>query len=479
MARRRVLLTTVLFVLVTAIFVALHVRRSRGGAARAATRVNCPRCGIPVAGSSVRCPKCGVPPQVFEVVAAPSVAGSAGETSAGRLHAVVRGNVCVGCGACVSVCPEPGAISLVGKLAVVNPALCKTHGECVRACPVQAIFLLTGCAGQKVEVPIVDFDFETNVRGVFIVGELGGRGLIKNAINEGKLAAQAVARRAREGTGVAGSGLVHNVVIVGSGPAGLSAALECHRQSLRYVVLEQGDAVESIRRYPRRKLLLAEPVNLPIVGDLWVADASKETLLEIWERILHDTGVQIRTGQKVSDVKSTPWGFDVVTPAASWPARHVILAMGRRGSPRKLDVAGEELPKVVYDIVEMDAFQGRRVLVIGGGDSAVESAVGLARQAGTSVHLSYRGEGFDRVKERNRAKLDEAVKSGRVRLVLGLTVAEIRAGCVQLHTPVGVIEIPNDDVVVRIGGEPPAAFLDRIGVRRVVKELAMDSAAGA
>ncbi len=465
--------TTLIFVAVTAILVAWHVRKSRPAAAAAPRAVVCPRCKIEVAGKNLPCPKCGVAPQVYEVVAAPASKAPAAAEEGARLHAVVRADVCVGCGACVSVCPEPGAIALSGKLAIVDTELCKAHGECVTACPVNGIFLSAGAAVQRVEVPEVDFDFQSNVPGIYVVGELGGRGLIKNAINEGKLAARAVARAVREGTATGGSGLVHDVVIVGSGPAGLSAALECQDHGLRYVVLEQGDAAESIRRYPRHKLLLAEPVELPVVGDLWIADATKETLLGIWENIIRTTGLEIRTGHKVTGVKREAWGFHVVGERASWPARHVILATGRRGSPRALGVPGEDLPKVVYDIAEMDAFAGRRVLVVGGGDSALESAIGLARQPGTTVHLSYRSDSFARAKERNRGKLAEAIAAGRVTPLLRTQVREIRADAVLLDAPSGPMVLPNDDVVIRIGGEPSSAFLEKAGVRRVIKEIAI------
>jgi thioredoxin reductase len=464
--------TTLAFLGFTALLVALHVRRSRPAAPAAPRARSCPRCRVVVPTGAAVCPKCGVPPQVFEVVAAP-VAASVDEAASGRLHAAVRSDLCVGCGACVSVCPEAGALTMQGKLAVVDPEACKAVGECVKACPVNGIFLTTGAAVQRVEVPEVNFDFESNIPGVFVVGELGGRGLIKNAINEGKLAAEAVARRLRSGAAPSGSALVHDVVIVGSGPAGLSAALACLDLGLRYVVLEQGEAAESIRRYPRHKLLLAEPVDLPVYGDLWVADASKETLLGIWQNVITTAGLDIRTGQKVEDVKRESWGFHVVTAGASWPARHVILAMGRRGSPRKAGVPGEELSKVFYEVAEMEEFAGRRVLVVGGGDSAVESAIGLARQRGTTVHLSYRGEAFARVKDRNRAKLEEEIAAGRVVPLLRSTLLEIGQASVRLDVAGEIRTLPNDDVIVRIGGEPPTTFLDRVGVRRVVKEIAV------
>jgi ferredoxin len=137
-----------------------------------------------------------MPLQIFEVVSAAPIDETASTAAAGAPHAVVRADMCVGCGTCVSVCPEPGAIRLEGKLAVIERPKCLGHGKCAEACPVGAIALATGDAVHRVEVPMVHPDFQSNVRGIYIVGELGGRGLIKNAINEGSCRR---ARRARTG----------------------------------------------------------------------------------------------------------------------------------------------------------------------------------------------------------------------------------------------------------------------------------------
>jgi thioredoxin reductase len=179
----------------------------------------------------------------------------------------------------------------------------------------------------------------------------------------------------------------------------------------------------------------------------------------------------VRTGERV--LKVTPEGtlFDVETSAGRYRTRRVVLAMGRRGSPRKLGVVGEELSKVVYEIVEMEQFAGRRVLVVGGGDSAIESAVGLGNQDGTTVQLSYRGESFPRIKPRNQEKLDRAVAAGRITLLLQTQLREVRAEVAVLEGPAGAMIIPNDDVVIRIGGDAPFAFLEQIGVRIVQKDV--------
>jgi len=488
-------LTTIAFLAITVASMAWHVRRTARRQGAAGESRACPRCSARVPAGADLCPACGVPLQAYEVVAAPQAARSATATG-GRLHAIVRTDTCVGCGACVGACPEPGAIRLIGKLAVVDLDRCVGHGECAKACPVSGIVLTTGAAVQRLEVPQVSPHFETNVFGLYVVGELGGRGLIKNAINEGKIAVEHVAQRARAaragspdgGAGPAGApsatgrapstrlpgedGIL-DLIIVGSGPAGLSAALTAHHSGLRYLVLEQGTLSDSIQRYPRHKILMAEPVHVPLYGDLWVADTSKESLIKVWQAVVDRTGLAIRTGARVSGVSKESGVFTVATEGGSFRARHVVLAIGRRGTPRRLGVAGEDLPNVFYDIVEMEAFARSRVLVVGGGDSAVESALGLANQAGTEVTLSYRGEAFARIKDRNRAKLEAEVARGRVQVLLRSEAREIRSGSVLLTVAGAAQEIPNDYVIIRIGGEPPHDFLRRAGVRIVEKEIAL------
>jgi thioredoxin reductase len=310
---------------------------------------------------------------------------------------------------------------------------------------------------------------------VYIAGELGGRGLIKNAINEGKMAAESVAKSLREFPS-SSSPEVLDVAIIGSGPAGLSAALEAKRLGLRAAVFEQGTLADSIRKYPRHKLLLAEPVRIPLFGDLWIEDASKETLIATWETAIRHSGLEVRTGCRVQDVVRDVDGFKISGEGVSASARRVILATGRRGTPRRLGVPGEELDKVFYDIVEMEAFRGRRVLVVGGGDSAVESAVGLAAQQGTTTTLSYRGSELARVKERNLEKLEREVQQGRVGLLLNSRVRKITPDEVFLNVAEDkTLRLPNDNVIVRIGGEPPALFLERVGVRTVRKEITLEA----
>jgi thioredoxin reductase len=367
-----------------------------------------------------------------------------------------------------------------GKLAVVDPARCQGHGECIPACPLGAIFVARGHASNRVTVPDLDANFETSVPGLYIVGELGGRALIKNAVNEGRVAAEHVAQVAahrRSESGLAAQG-VADVAIVGSGPSGLSAGLVAHRAKLDYFLLEQGTLAETVRKYPRHKVLFAEPLTMPLYGDLWVSDASKESLLAVWESVIERTGLRVRTGQQVRQIARERDCFVIATADAAVCARAVVLALGRRGTPRRLGIPGEDLPTVFYDVAEMADFAGRRVLVVGGGDSAIESALGLASQTGTTVTLSYRGDSFTRLKDRNRARVDAAITSGRVTTLMCSKVREIRSDVAVLDIRGTTKIVPCDDVVIRIGGEPPTALLQQLGVRMVTKELATPAAGG-
>ncbi len=469
-------ITTIVTILVTMLFIRSYMRkRADAPGGSDPDGAACPRCRENVPTGALYCPGCGIAMQVYEMVGAP-LSQETGEDD-GQLKAIVRADVCVGCTACIPVCPEQGAIAMQGKLAVVDKSLCVGHGKCADACPVGAIIMATGEAVHRVEMPDIGLDFQSNVPGVYIVGELGGRGLIKNAINEGKLAIESVARELKESAPArtAPNERVHDVIIVGSGPAGLSAGLEALRQGLDYALLDQGTPANTIRKYPRHKLLLAEPVNIPLFGDLWVRDASKEDLIEIWDKVIARSGLVVQTDQRVTAIEKRGEFLAVSTNEETVRlARRVVLAMGRRGTPRKLGVPGEEREKVFYDVAEMEVFRGKHVLVVGGGDSAIESALGACDQEGAVVTLSYRGEEFKRAKDRNREKLDAAAAQGKIAVLLQSQIQQITEGEVTLALAGGESRtIPNDNVVIRVGGEPPFPFLERIGIRMVSRDVAI------
>jgi thioredoxin reductase/NAD-dependent dihydropyrimidine dehydrogenase PreA subunit len=441
----------------------------KGEAAPAATRP-CPRCSRSIQKGTAFCPHCGAALAMWSIHSAAVQSVSAAGTPAGKPKPVINASLCVGCGSCVDECPESGTLELVaGKAILAHPERCLSHAKCAAVCPTSAITLAAEGILQTVKVPHVKENFETNVPGVFIVGELAGMGLIKTAINEGKLVADHLKRRLENGGGAAEGD--YDVVIVGAGPAGLSASLAAQQHGLRYLTLEQGEIASTIRQYPRQKFLMAEPIDLPLYGTLYVADGTKEALLSVWETILANTGVKISTNERVERVVKSGAGFQVATPRAQYSARYVVLALGKRGVPRRLGVPGEELAKVSYRLIEAETYQHQNLLVVGGGDSAIEAALALSRSGTNQVTLSYRGNDFARTRERNRRFLEEAEQCGRLNVRRNSRVVKIAPGSVTLDCAASQFELPNHYTFILIGGESPEDFLRRTGVEIVEKVL--------
>jgi len=381
------------------------------------------------------------------------------------LHPSIDEDACFGCGTCVIACPEANVLGLVGGTSkLINPANCIGHGACADACPQGAITLVLGTETRGVDIPDLATDFQTNVPGVFIAGELGGMGLIRNAIEQGRQAIDSV--RSLQGIG---EGKVLDVVIVGAGPAGFSASLAAQRHGLRFVTLEQETLGGTVAHYPRGKIVMTAPVDLPLYGRVKLRETTKEALLRLWKEVEAKTGVAIRYRERVDEIVRVADGFEVKSSRGTYRARSVVLAIGRRGTPRKLGVSGEEDPKVVYRLVDPEQYRAQRVLVVGGGDSALEAATNLAEEPGTSVLLSYRSQAFARAKQKNRAKIDAAVAEGRLRLLLGSRVEEITRTHVRLETEGGVEIVENDAVIVCAGGILPRRLLESIGVEFVTK----------
>jgi thioredoxin reductase (NADPH) len=461
------------------------------GAAATATAApmkmrDCPRCAKPIVDTSAFCSHCGAPMAMWSAHTA-KVNLPGGRAATGKPKPVINASLCIGCGSCVEACPEAGTLELhQGKAILSHPDRCVGHAKCAEVCPTQAILLSFDGTLQTVRVPLVKENFETNLPGVYIVGELGGMGLIKTAVNEGKLVIDYL-RRTSPGTvqnkpehgssasPAAGEGVgMADVLIVGAGPAGLSAALTAHQYGFNYVAIEQGEIAATIRHYPRHKFLMAEPVEMPLYGPLYVSDGTKETLLSVWETILANTGVRVRTNERVERVKKNGQGFVVDTTKGQYHAKNVVLALGRRGTPRRLEVPGEELAKVAYQLIEAETYEGKDILVVGGGDSAIEAALGLSKHKRNRVTLSYRGEAFQRARERNQKFLAEAEAQGQLQILRSSNVAEIQASKVQVNAAGKAVELPNDFVFILIGGSSPEDFLKRTGIEIVEKSLSMD-----
>jgi thioredoxin reductase (NADPH) len=383
-----------------------------------------------------------------------------GLQAAVSMHPHINVMACIACGGCVDACPESGVLGIVdGKATLVHGSKCVGHGLCEEACPVGAITLMMAAPGRSADLPTLNESLETNVRNIFIAGELGGLGLIKNAIGQGKKVVEAIAARPRAG------GNVYDVIVVGAGPAGLAAGLSAKSKNLKYLVLEQGDAGGTILQYPRRKIVMTAPVDLPLWGKLKLSETSKEALLEIWGQILAKTGLTVNANEKVLTIAPGADGYSVTTSKGEYTGKHIVLALGRRGTPRKLGVPGEELPKVTYRLMDAETYQKCSVLVVGGGDSAVEAAMGLALQGTNKVTLSYRKGEFSRLKERNTTRLQEYVKRKAITVHFNSNLEEILPKEVKVKTAEGVVTLPNDYVFIFAGGEMPFDFLKSVGIR--------------
>jgi thioredoxin reductase/NAD-dependent dihydropyrimidine dehydrogenase PreA subunit len=390
---------------------------------------------------------------------------AAGLAEPASLHPVIDTVRCIGCGSCVKACPEQPehhVLGLIGnKAQLVSPSDCIGHGACRSACPVDAITLVFGSAQRGIDIPLLSPSFESTVPGIFIAGELGGMGLIRNALSQGMQAVNAIHKQRPKARGAGALDLL----IVGAGPAGFAASLTALSHGLKFATIEQDSLGGCVFQYPRAKMVMTSPVTLPLVGRLRFGHTSKEALLEFWRGVELKMNLPMHYGERVESIGREGDGFLVRTTRGEHRAASVLLAIGRRGTPRKLDVPGEELPKVVYRLVDPEQYKGQDVLVVGGGDSALEAAASIAENGGRQVTLSYRGDAFSRAKPRNRERVAAAARSGRLQVLLESQVRRIGPASVDLEFRGRGLELTNDAVIVSVGGILPAEFLQKVGVQ--------------
>ena len=382
------------------------------------------------------------------------------------LHPVVDTNRCIKSGACIRACPEDDILGIRnGKATLINASHCIGHGACFAACPVEAITLVIGTEKRGVDLPHVSMTFETNVPGIYIAGELGGMGLIKNAVTQGKEAVENIAKAIKKEAKAD-----YDLIVVGAGPAGISGALTAKKLGLNVLILEQDSLGGTVFTFPRTKIVMTSPMDLSLYGKVKLNQTSKLQLLELWHKVILKNDIKIKENSKVQGILSQGDIFKIETiKGESYTAKTVLLAIGRRGTPRKLNVTGENTEKVAYRLLEPEEIKNKKILVVGGGDSAIESALLLADQ--NKVTLSYRSNAFNRIKQKNNEKINDAVKTGLIDVKFNSTIISIEADAI-LYTETEsdtVFELENDLVYIFAGGELPTEFLRKIGIQITTK----------
>ena len=387
---------------------------------------------------------------------------------AASLHPIIDASLCIGCGSCVSACPEQNVLGLIDRHAtLINPTNCIGHGACKDACPQEAIKLVFGSATRGLEIPNVSPLYETCVKGIFIAGELGGMGLIRNAIEQGRLAMDSINnyikvfnKKNKQSINVIDS------IIIGAGPAGMTATLGAVEHKLKTITIDQDTKGGTIAHFPKGKVVMTQAAKMPLVGNINFGEISKEKLMTFWLKIINKYKLNINESEALLSITQTDTGLHKIkTSKNEYLSKTVLLALGRRGTPRKLDVPGEKQSKVTYRLADAEQYKGQSVLIVGGGDSALEAACSIAEQENTSVTLSYRKDSFGRAKQKNRERVNTLEAQSSLKVIFNSQVKAIGKDSVLISAKEEVIELSNQAVIVCVGGILPTGLLKELGVK--------------
>jgi len=385
-------------------------------------------------------------------------------------HPHINLESCIGCGTCVDACPEGDVLGLLnGKATIVKGYKCIGHSICADVCPVGAITMVMAKATASADMPNLSAQCETSIPNLFIAGELGGLALIKNAVNQGRDCVDLITERLQElraaTPSVNGHSDVLDVIIIGAGPAGISASLRATEKGISHLTFERESVGGTVSKYPRQKLVMTSPVEFPLYGKFNKTQLSKEELLTLWEKVMTRADINVKTGECVETIRREDDNiFTVKTCNGTFRSRAVVMALGRAGTPRKLGVPGEDLPHVLYRLIEADHYTNNKILIVGGGDSAVEAAMGLAHQPGNKVTISYRKGEFSRLKDRNSKRMEEYIKGKKLEVLFNSMPTEFRQGSVLIDVEGKIRELPNEYVWIFAGGIPPTDFLKSTGI---------------
>lgn len=380
------------------------------------------------------------------------------------LHPEIDPERCGGCGACVSACPEGQILKLINHRAVlVEATKCVGHGMCAEVCPFDAISLVFGTKTRGMELPKIDTNYQTNVKGLYIAGELGGMGLIRNAVKQGRLAAEHACKsvNSEQKTDV-------EILVVGAGPAGLSASMSCHSAKIKYLCIEQNKFGGTIYNFPRQKIVMTQPIDFPKIGTVNFNQnkISKEDILEVWHKIRRLMKLRVSENAKFINLEKNGDIFTAKTSKGSITAKKVILCLGVRGSPRKLGIPGEHLPKVTYNLLDPEQYQGRYISIVGAGNAAAEAAQMLAHpRYANKVHLLVRGASLNRCNNENQRILYEMEKKGLLKVLYHTKAKEVLDHRLIIESGSEVRKIKNDYLFIFAGAELPFKFLKSIGVK--------------
>lgn len=415
-------------------------------------------------------------------------------------HPVIFPERCIGCHACVDACPHDVLAMVEGTASVIAAEQCLEDTSCQVECPVNpkaCLVVNTTRAIKPRPVPNRDAAFMTNVQGCYIIGDVSGTPLIKNAANEGADVIEHIAAELAAAPAEPGAEL--DVAIVGIGPGGLSAAIAAKQKGLRFVGIEQDQVLSTIAAYPKGKYVFFKPETMASRGAIEVEGAGqqREQILDGWLRAMRASEVAINENESCKSVTRGGGKGDFFTlttergeskEKVTYTARRVILALGNRGTPMKLRVPGEELditldgrtePKVKYKLEDPGAIRGRNVIVVGAGNSAIEAAVDLvAHREGNqitfrspeemnTVTLVIRSDLKNDLKFGNKQQVYQCIDEGRIKAYFGAAIQEIRPGEVVLmkaRSKEPIATLPNDYVFALIGGDRPTKFLESIGI---------------
>ncbi len=378
------------------------------------------------------------------------------------LHPVVDVNSCIQTGACISACPEHDILGILnGKATTINASHCVGHGACFHACPTRAITLCIGTEKRGVDIPHVDQFFETNVSGIYIAGEIGGMGLIRNAVEQGKQAVENLMKKIDKNIAAD-----YDLIIIGAGPAGISASLAARKHHLSALTLEQDSLGGTVFTFPRKKIVMTSPMDIPLYGKVKLHETSKTELLSLWNEVLSKNEIVIKEQSKVESIVFEDKRFILeLTNKERYTTRKVLLSIGRRGTPRKLNIPGEMSEKVAYRLIEPELISGKKIVVVGGGDSAIETALLLAEE--NKVTISYRGDAFGRIKVGNNQKIKESMSLQKIDVRFNTNLLSIEEDKVIIRNSISetVSDLENDLVYIFAGGELPTQFLEKAGIK--------------